>query len=68
VRESVVAQLGDEQAVLVVDETGLLKTGTRSAGVKRQSRGTAGQIENCQVGVFLASATPKGHTFVDRAR
>jgi SRSO17 transposase len=40
--------------VLVVDETGFLKKGTRSAGVQRQDSGTAGRIENCQVGVFLA--------------
>jgi SRSO17 transposase len=53
--------------VLVVDETGFLKKGTKSAGVARQYSGTAGRIENCQVGVFLGYATPKGHALVDRA-
>ncbi len=48
--------LGDEQAVLVIDETGFLKQGDKSAGVKRQYSGTAGRVENCQVGVFLAYA------------
>jgi SRSO17 transposase len=67
VRDYVIEHLGDEQAVVIVDETGFLKKGTRSAGVKRQYSGTAGRIENCQIGVFLAYATPKGHTFLDRA-
>jgi SRSO17 transposase len=53
--------------VLVLDETGFLKKGDQSAGVSRQYSGTAGRIENCQVGVFLAYAGPKGHTLVDRA-
>jgi SRSO17 transposase len=66
-RAYVVEHLGDEAAVLVVDETGFLKKGTRSAGVARQYSGTAGRIENCQVGVFLAYATPAGRTFIDRA-
>ena len=52
--------------VLVVDETGFLKKGTRSAGVQRQYSGTAGRIENCQVGVFLALASPRGRALVDR--
>jgi SRSO17 transposase len=65
-RDYVVEHLGDEGAVLVVDETGFLKKGTRSAGVARQYSGTAGRIENCQVGVFLAYATPAGRTFIDR--
>jgi len=65
-RAYVVEQLGDEQAVLVVDETGFLKKGTKSVGVKRQYSGTAGRIENCQIGVFLAYASPKGRTFLDR--
>lgn len=67
VRDYVIEQLGDEQAVLIVDETGFMKKGTRSAGVQRQYSGTAGRIENCQIGVFLAYATSKGHTFLDRA-
>jgi SRSO17 transposase len=65
-RDYVVEHLGDDRAVLVVDETGFLKKGTRSAGVARQYSGTAGRIENCQVGVFLAYATPAGRTFIDR--
>ena len=65
-RDYVVEHLGDDAAVLVVDETGFLKKGTKSAGVARQYSGTAGRIENCQVGVFLAYATPAGRTFLDR--
>jgi SRSO17 transposase len=66
-RDYVMEHLGDEAAVLVIDETGFLKKGTKSAGVARQYSGTAGRIENCQVGVFLAYATPTGRTFIDRA-
>jgi SRSO17 transposase len=62
----VVEHLGDPQAVLVVDETGFLKKGTKSVGVQRQYSGTAGRIENCQIGVFLAYASPHGRTFLDR--
>ena len=62
----VVDHLGDPQAVLVVDETGFLKKGRKSVGVKRQYCGTAGKRENCQVGVFLAYASPRGRTFLDR--
>jgi SRSO17 transposase len=65
-RDYVVEHLGDDAAVLVVDETGFLKKGTKSAGVGRQYSGTAGRIENCQIGVFLAYATPAGRTFIDR--
>jgi SRSO17 transposase len=65
-RGYVVEHLGDQRAVLVVDETGFLKKGTRSAGVARQYSGTAGRIENCQIGVFLAYAAPLGRTFLDR--
>ena len=65
-RDYVVDRLGDPGAVLVVDETGFLKKGTRSAGVARQYSGTAGRIENCQVGVFLGYAAPGGRTFLDR--
>ncbi|MCA1612654.1 MAG: IS701 family transposase [Acidobacteria bacterium] len=65
-RSYVVEHLGSEDAVLVVDETGFLKKGTKSAGVQRQYSGTAGRIENCQVGVFLAYATSEGRTFIDR--
>jgi len=65
-REYVVGRLGGEQAVLVVDETGFLKKGNKSVGVKRQYSGTAGRIENSQIGVFLAYASSKGHTLLDR--
>jgi SRSO17 transposase len=65
-RAYVVEQLGDPAAVLVVDETGFLKKGDKSVGVQRQYSGTAGRIENCQIGVFLAYATPQGHAFLDR--
>lgn len=65
-REYVVEHLGEENAVLVVDETGFLKKGNKSVGVKRQYSGTAGRIENCQIGVFLAYASAKGHTLLDR--
>src|SRR5438552_14867771 len=59
-REYVIEHLGEEQAVLVVDETGFLKKGNKSVGVKRQYPGTAGRIENCQIGVFLAYASSQG--------
>ena len=59
-------KLGEKDAVLVVDETGFLKQGKRSCGVKRQYSGTAGRIENCQIGVFLTYASSKGHTPIDR--
>jgi SRSO17 transposase len=65
-RMYVIEHLHDAQAVLVVDETGFLKKGTKSVGVKRQYCGTAGRIENCQMGVFLAYASPKGRAFLDR--
>ena len=65
-RAYVVEHLGDPDAVLVLDETGFLKKGPKSAGVQRQYSGTAGRIENCQIGVFLAYATAQGRTFLDR--
>jgi SRSO17 transposase len=65
-RAYVVEHLGDPAAVLVVDETGFLKKGDKSVGVQRQYSGTAGRIENCQLGVFLAYAAPGGRTFLDR--
>src|SRR5262245_5641634 len=61
------AELGDPPAVLVVDETGFPKQGTRSAGVARQYGGTLGKRANCQVGVFLGYASPRGHVGLDRA-
>src|SRR5215218_5539297 len=65
-RAYVVEHLGAEHAVLVVDETGFLKKGPKSVGVQRQYSGTAGRIEHCQIGVFLAYASPHGRTFRDR--
>ncbi|WIV61937.1 IS701 family transposase [Amycolatopsis nalaikhensis] len=65
-REVVVEQLGDQDAMLVIDETGDLKKGTESVGVQRQYTGTAGRIENSQMSVFLTYSTPAGHTFIDR--
>ena len=62
----VVETLGEEEGIGIVDETGFLKKGTKSVGVKRQYTGTAGKVENCQVGVFLAYATPKGQALLDR--
>lgn len=62
----VVEHLGHPDAVWVIDETGFLKKGTKSVGVKRQYSGTAGRTENCQIGVFLAYASPRGRTFLDR--
>jgi SRSO17 transposase len=66
VRAYVVEHLGDPGGVLVVDETGFLKKGTKSAGVQRQYSGTAGRIENCQVGVFLSYASAQGRALIDR--
>lgn len=65
-RGYVVEQLGQDEAVLVVDETGDLKKGMSTVGVQRQYTGTAGRIENSQVAVFLAYSTPAGHAFIDR--
>jgi SRSO17 transposase len=62
----VVEHLGEAEAVLVVDETGFLKKGDKSAGVARQYSGIAGRIENCQIGVFLTYASNRGRTFLDR--
>ena len=62
----VLEHLADAEAVLVVDETGFLKKGDKSAGVQRQYSGTAGRVENCQIGVFLAYACPRGRTLLDR--
>jgi SRSO17 transposase len=67
VRRYVVRHLGDPGAVLAVDETGFLKKGRMSAGVARMYTGTAGRVENCQVGVFLAYAAPDGsRALIDR--
>ncbi|MFD7281747.1 transposase [Streptomyces sp. NPDC059862] len=66
VHDYVVEHIGDRNAVLIVDDTGFLKKGIRSAGVQRQYSGTAGRTENCQIGVFLAYATDRGRTLIDR--
>jgi SRSO17 transposase len=65
-RRYVLEHLGHSQGVLVIDETGFLKKGIKSVGVQRQYSGTAGRIENCQIGVFLAYASPQGRAFLDR--
>jgi hypothetical protein len=65
-RAYVVEHLGDVAGVLVADETGFLKKGTTSVGVQRQYSGTAGKVDNCQLGVFLAYASAKGRAFIDR--
>lgn len=65
-RSYVTDYLADADAIGVVDETGFLKKGIHSAGVARQYSGTAGKIENCQIGVFLAYASVHGHTLLDR--
>ena len=65
-RDYVMEHLGDADGVLVVDETGFLKKGNKSVGVQRQYSGTAGRVENCQTGVFLAYASTKGRTLLDR--
>ena len=62
----VMEHLGDPGGVLVVDETGFLKQGQKSVGVKRQYSGTAGKVENCQIGVFLAYGSRRGAAFLDR--
>jgi SRSO17 transposase len=65
-RTYVTDYLADPDAVGVIDETGFLKKGAHSAGVARQYSGTAGRVENCQIGVFLAYASAHGQTLLDR--
>jgi SRSO17 transposase len=65
-RRYVLDNLADPAGVFVADETGFLKKGTQSAGVQRQHSGTAGRIENCQLGVFLTYVTPTGRALIDR--
>src|SRR5215217_8601155 len=67
VRDHVIETLGAPDAVLVLDETGFLKQGHASCGVGRQYTGSAGKITNCQIGVFAAYVSDKGHAFIDRA-
>jgi SRSO17 transposase len=62
----VIEHVGDPHGVMVIDETGFLKKGCHSAGVARQYSGTAGRVENCQIGVFLAYASARGHILLDR--
>ena len=65
-RAYVIEQLGELAGVLIVDETGFLKKGTKSVGVQRQYSGTAGRIENCQIGGFVGYASAMGRAFLDR--
>lgn len=67
VRDYALETLADDQAVLIVDETGFLKQGKKSCGVARQYTGSAGKITNCQIGVFATYASRHGHAFIDRA-
>ncbi|UVK48517.1 IS701 family transposase (plasmid) [Mesorhizobium sp. AR07] len=67
VREYALETLADNEAVLVIDETGFIKQGNTSCGVARQVDGSTGKIANCQIGVFAAYASRHGHAFVDRA-
>jgi SRSO17 transposase len=66
VRDHVVDRLGSPEGVLILDDTGFVKKGVRSAGVQRQYSGTAGRVENCQIGTFLAYASDRGHALIDR--
>jgi SRSO17 transposase len=65
-RGIVQAHMGYEPGIGVIDESGVVKKGDCSAGVKRQSCGRVGKIENCQVGVYLGYIAPRGHALIDR--
>jgi len=65
-QELVKETFGEGEGIGIVDESGFLKKGTHSVGVKRQYSGTAGKVENCQIGTFLSYATCRGHVFLDR--
>jgi SRSO17 transposase len=65
-RSYLIEQLGTESAILVIDETSFPKRGSHSAGVGWQYCGTSGQVENCQVGVYLSYVTARGHALIDR--
>ena len=67
VRDYALETLADEEAVLIIDETGFLKQGKASCGVSRQYTGSAGKITNCQIGVFASYVSRHGHAFIDRA-
>lgn len=58
--------LGDEDGVLIFDESGFVKKGVDSIGVSKQYCGSIGKVENCQVGVFAAYASPYGYALVDK--
>lgn len=66
VRDFLIEYLGDPDGVLIADDTGFVKKGVCSAGVQRQYSGTAGKVENCQIGTFLAYASPRGRALIDR--
>lgn len=65
-RQFIVERFGDGEGIGIIDETGFLRDGTRSVGVQRQYSGTAGKVENCQIGTFLCYATRQGNVFLDR--
>ena len=65
-RDYVVEYMGDPDGALIIDESGFLKKGSKSVGVKRQYSGTAGKVDNCQIGVFLSYASRHGRTLLDR--
>jgi SRSO17 transposase len=65
-RGQVVEALGDDEAVIIVDETGFPKKGTKSVGVKRQYAGILGRVDNCQIAVFVNYVSKEGHTLLDR--
>lgn len=65
-QQHMVEVLGDDDATLIIDETGFPKKGTKSVGVARQYAGILGRTDNCQVGVFLSYCSPRGHTLCDR--
>src|ERR1700748_2734076 len=67
IREDALETLAEQEAVLVIDETGFLKQGKASCGVARQYTGSAGKITNCQIGVFASYVSQHGHAFIDRA-
>src|SRR5712691_5982718 len=65
-RAYVAEHLAEANGMLVIDETGFIKKGKKSAGVARQYSGTAGRRENSQIGVFLLYASSQGAAFLDR--
>ena len=65
-RSYVGEKLGEAEGILVVDDTGFIKQGKKSCGVKRQYTGTVGKVANCQIGVFLTYASTRGHSAIDR--